>query len=67
MEQRDPMSTLKQLSCRKYSFQNLKPFSQGNNMLDAAASNTNGLFWRNSCVSSNLVNAYLEEKETTPP
>jgi hypothetical protein len=39
LEQTEPNSTLKHLSCTKYSFQNLNQFSQGNIMLDAAASN----------------------------
>jgi hypothetical protein len=38
------MSTLKHISCKKYSFQNINQFSQGNNMLNAAASNLVGLF-----------------------
>jgi hypothetical protein len=39
LEQTDPISTLKRLSCRKYSFQKLTQFSPGNNMLDVPASN----------------------------
>jgi hypothetical protein len=32
------------LSCRKYCCQNITEFSQGNNVLDAVASNTDCLF-----------------------
>jgi hypothetical protein len=39
------MSTLKNQSGRKYSFQNLTQFSQGNSVLDAAASNTDFFFF----------------------
>jgi hypothetical protein len=38
------MSTFKHISCRKYSFQNINWFSQGNNMVDDAASNVIVLF-----------------------
>jgi hypothetical protein len=41
LEQRQPVSTLKNLSCRKYSFQKLTQLSQGNNVLDAPAYDTN--------------------------
>jgi hypothetical protein len=40
--QRELISTLKNLSCRRYSFQKLTQFSQGNNVLDFPASNTDG-------------------------
>jgi hypothetical protein len=39
LEKTDPISTLKVLSYRKYSFQNVNWFSQRHNMLHAAASN----------------------------
>jgi hypothetical protein len=38
------MSTLKHINCRKYSFQNINQFSQGNNVLKAADSKVVGLF-----------------------
>jgi hypothetical protein len=38
--------------CRKYSLQELTQASPGNNGLDAAASNTDGLLSRDICVSS---------------
>jgi hypothetical protein len=44
VEQTELMFTLKILSCRNYSFQNINRFSQGNNMLGAAVSSIDGLF-----------------------
>jgi hypothetical protein len=38
--------------CRRYSFQKLTQFICGNNVLDAAASITNGFLSRYTCVSS---------------
>jgi hypothetical protein len=43
LEQTQAISSLKHLGCRKYSFQKLNQFSQGNNVLDAPASTTNVL------------------------
>jgi hypothetical protein len=43
LEQREPISTLKNLNSRKYSFQKLTQFSQGNNVLDAPAFIKDGL------------------------
>jgi hypothetical protein len=56
LEQTQPISTLKQLICREYSFQNLNEFSEGNNMQDAAASDIRDFLWRDTCVSSTLLN-----------
>ena len=39
-----PMSTLNHLPCRKYSFQNVTWFSQGNNVAYAAVSHLDSLF-----------------------
>jgi hypothetical protein len=39
-------------SCRKFSFQKLTQFSQGNNVLDVAASNTDAFLWRDTCFFS---------------
>jgi hypothetical protein len=39
LERKEPISNLKNPNCRKYSFQQLTPFSQGNNVLEAAAYN----------------------------
>jgi hypothetical protein len=61
LEQIGPISTLKHLSCKKYSFQNLNQFSQGNNMLDAAVSNIPDFLWRDTCVSSTQPIGPVEE------
>jgi hypothetical protein len=39
-------------ACRKYSFEKLTQFSQGNHVLDAPASNPNGSLSRDTCVLS---------------
>jgi hypothetical protein len=45
VEQTEPISTLCSISSTKISFQNLTLFSQGNNVLDAPAYNTNGFLY----------------------
>jgi hypothetical protein len=53
LEQYEPFSTLKTVICQKYSLQNLTQFSQGSNVLDAPAPNTEGVFLeRNMCFFS---------------
>jgi hypothetical protein len=42
LEQKEPVSTLKHLNFRRCSFQKVAQFPQGNNMLDAVASNIDG-------------------------
>jgi hypothetical protein len=42
LEESEPISTLIQVSCRRWSFQKLTQLSQGNNVLDSPASNTEG-------------------------
>jgi hypothetical protein len=49
---KQPIYTLKHISCRKFSFQKLTLFTQGNNLLDVPASNTVEFFLRDTCVSS---------------
>jgi hypothetical protein len=39
---------LKNLRCRKYDVQKLTQFSQGNNVLDYAASNIDGILWNDT-------------------
>jgi hypothetical protein len=58
-QQREPISTLKPLSCNKYSFQKLSQFSQGGNVLDAPASNTGGFHLGDACVSSTQMNRLI--------
>jgi hypothetical protein len=57
LEQNETFSTLKTMICRKYSFEKLTQFSQGNNVLDAAASHIHGFLWRDTCVSSTQLNS----------
>jgi hypothetical protein len=52
---KNSMSTLKNLGCRKNTFQKVTQFSQLNNVLDASDSNTDGfLFERYMCFSTQL-------------
>jgi hypothetical protein len=55
------ISTFKHVGCRKYSFQNLKGFSQGNNVLDAAAPKGWFPFERYMGFFNSAEEAYLEE------
>jgi hypothetical protein len=50
MKHRQHVSTLKHLRCKKYSVLKLTQFSQGNNVLHALASNTDGFLLRDTCV-----------------
>jgi hypothetical protein len=52
MEQRGPISLLKTLNGRTLPFQKLMPFSQGNNVSNAPASNPDGVLSRDTSVSS---------------
>jgi hypothetical protein len=64
VEQRDRISTLINLSCRKYSFEKLTQFLHGNNVLDASASNTDFFFpERYICFFKLAGSAYLEQNE----
>jgi hypothetical protein len=56
LEQREPISSLNNLSSRKYSFHKLTQFSQGKNVLGAYASNTDGFLSRDTSVSSKQLN-----------
>jgi hypothetical protein len=67
LEQTEPMSTMKHISCRKYSFQKLTPFSQGNNVQDGSVSNTHGFLWRDTCVSASQLNRPFWNKEILSP
>jgi hypothetical protein len=48
-------------------FPKLTQFSQGNNMVDAAASNINGFLWRDTCVSSPMMNSPIWNKMSLSP
>jgi hypothetical protein len=64
---KETISTLKHRNSTMYSFQKLSLFSQGNNVLDAAASNINGYLWRDPCVSSSQPNGPIYSKQRLPP
>jgi hypothetical protein len=50
------------------SFQELTLLSQGNNMQDAAASNTDGFLWRDASVPTTPMNtSLLNKKSLSPP
>jgi hypothetical protein len=52
LEQREPTATLYPLGSTKYSFQNVAQFSQGNNVLDAPAYNTDDCLHRDTSEST---------------
>jgi hypothetical protein len=58
------MSTLKNLSYRKCSFQKLTQFLQKYNVLDALASNINDFLWINTCVSSTELNRPIWKRKS---
>jgi hypothetical protein len=63
LEETEPISTLKNLNCRKNTFQKLPNFSKGNHVLDASASNTNGFFLGTHMFLNTAEYADLEERE----
>jgi hypothetical protein len=67
VDQNEPFSTLKTLSCRKHSFQKLTQLSQRHNELDAAASNIGGFLWRDTRVSSSQLNRPIGNEESLSP
>jgi hypothetical protein len=52
LEKTEAIFTLLQERHRKYSSQQVTKFSQGNNVQDSHASNTDGFLWRDTRVSS---------------
>jgi hypothetical protein len=62
MEKRDPISTLKHVSCWKNSLKILTQFSPGSTVLDAMASNTYWFIWKRACVSSPKLNSLIWNK-----
>jgi hypothetical protein len=64
LEQREPISTMKNLLGMKYSFQKLTEFLQGNNVLHAAASNIDGFVWCDICFSSTLLKSPIANKQS---
>ena len=68
MEQRKPISTLKNLSGRGYDFQKLTSFSHGDNVIDAPVSDTNDFLLRETCVSSpQLIRPISNKQSLSPP
>jgi hypothetical protein len=67
LEQTEPISTLKHLGGRKYSFQKLNRFSQENNMQDGAESNIHGFLWRDVCISLTQLNRPIWSKQSQYP
>jgi hypothetical protein len=67
LKQTHPISTMKMMLCRKYSFQKLTPFSHGNNVLDAAACNIEGFLSRDTCVCSTLLKRANWSKQSNSP
>jgi hypothetical protein len=67
LEQTELISTLKTMICLKYFFQKLTHFSQGNNALDAPASNIDDFPCRDTCVSSNQLNRPICSKQSLSP
>jgi hypothetical protein len=64
LEQMEPVSKLKIMICRKYSFQKPMQLSQRDNVLDAPASNIDSFLQRDTCVSSTELNRPLEQNGT---
>jgi hypothetical protein len=56
--------SLKCTISRKYSFQKVPQLSQGFNLLDAAASNIHGFFFRHPCISSSQLNRPIWSKQS---
>jgi hypothetical protein len=50
LEQYGPYYNLKTMICKKDSFQKVAQLSQGNNVLEDAASNIDGFLQRDTCV-----------------
>jgi hypothetical protein len=68
LKENDLFSNLKIVICRKYSLQKLTKFSEGTNMLDAAASNRDASPWRDTCVSStHLKRPFWTKQSIFPP
>jgi hypothetical protein len=53
---KEPISTLKKLSWRKYSCHKFSQFLHGINVLHGAASSVGGFLWTNTCFSSTQLN-----------
>jgi hypothetical protein len=67
LKQTEPISTLKTMTCKMYSFQNLSQFSQGNNVLHTPVCNIDGFLYRDTCVSSTDLNRPIWSKQILSP
>jgi hypothetical protein len=67
LEQNEPFSTLKTLIGSMYFFQKLPQFSQGKNVLDVEAYNTDGFLWRVTFVSSTQLNRPIWTESLSGP
>jgi hypothetical protein len=67
MDQTEPISALKIMIYRKYSCHKLTQFIQGNNVLEAPASNTDAFLLRDICVSSTWLNRPIWSKRSLSP
>jgi hypothetical protein len=67
LEKTPIISTLERLCCRKYFFQKLTQFSQGNNVLHAEAFIIDCFLWRDTCVSLTLLKRHIWSKESQTP
>jgi hypothetical protein len=65
--QTETISTLKNLTCRKTTFQKLTTFTEGNNVIDTSDSNTDGFLQRYTCVSSTKLNRPIWNKMNLSP
>jgi hypothetical protein len=64
LEQPEPIFTLKNISSWKCSFPKRTQFSDGNYLLDAAVSYTDGFLWRDSYVSSTQLNRRIWNQQS---
>jgi hypothetical protein len=67
VEKTETISTLKHLSWMKYFFQKLTQFQQRNNVLKAAATNTDYFLWTDTHVSSTQLNRPTQKKMSLSP
>jgi hypothetical protein len=65
--QREPITTLENQCSSKCFFQKPIQYSQGNNVLDVAASNVDGFLQIDICVSSTELNRLLWNKMSLSP
>ena len=52
LAENEAFATLRTMLCRKCSLQNLTQLSQGSNLLDDSAPNTQVVLWRETCFFS---------------